>query len=127
MWAGKYGAGMIAVSPRPHRRQAHVAEAFLRADRDDHLALGIEPHAELLEILGGDLAAKVQNAVRLAVAVIVRIAGGLHQLLDDDVLRRLAGVSHTEVDHVLPPLPLLVQKGVHPRQHILRQAVDPLG
>ena len=48
---GKDGAGTIAVSPGPNQRQAHVAEAFLGAQADDRLGLGIEPHAVLLEIL----------------------------------------------------------------------------
>ena len=71
---------------RPHHRQAHVAEAFLRAEADDHFLVGVEPHAELLEVLRRHFAAQVGDAVRLAVAVVARVAGRLGQLLDDELL-----------------------------------------
>ncbi len=48
---------------RPHQRQAHVAEALLRAEADDHLVVGVEPHAVLLEVLAGHLAAQIGDAV----------------------------------------------------------------
>src|SRR5205823_2205107 len=90
-------------------------------------AFGVEPHAELLEVFGGDLAAEIQDAVGLAIAVVVAVASGLGQLFDHQLVRRLAGIAHAQIDNVLPFLPLLMQEGVDARQDVLREAVDPLG
>ena len=75
---------------RPHQGQAHVAESLLRSQARDQFPLRIEPHAILLEVLGGHLAAQAQNALRLGIAVVLRVPGGLGQLLDHQVLRRIA-------------------------------------
>src|SRR5436309_11412391 len=40
---------------------------------------------------------------------------------------RLARIPHSQVDHVLPILAFLMQQGIDPCQHILRQAINPLG
>ncbi len=95
---------------RPHQRQAHVAEPLLRSQAGDHLALRIEPDAVLLEVLGGHLAPQAEDALGGRIAVVLRVAGGLGQLLDHQVLRRVAGIAHPQVDHVGARPALLVHQ-----------------
>ncbi len=110
-----------------HQGQAHVAEPLLGAEADDHLPLGIEPDAVLLEILGGHLAAEIQQAQRLGVSVVLGVAGGLGQLVNDQILRRVGRVAHPQVDHVVAGPPLLVHQPVDPGEEVGRQARDPVG
>ena len=65
--------------------------------------------------------------VALAVAVVLRVAGGLGQLFDDQVLRRIAGVAHAQVDHVVAGPALLVHQLVDLGEQVGRQPLDPLG
>ena len=112
---------------RPHQRQAHVAEALFRAEAGDHFALRIEPDAVLLEVLRRHLAPQAENALGGRVAVVFRVAGGLGQLLDDQVLRRIAGIAHAQVDHVAAGPALLVHQLVDFGEQIRRQPPHPLG
>ena len=85
---------------RPEQGQAHVAEPLLRADRGDDLVVGVEAHAEPLLVLRGDLAAEVVDARRDAVAVVLRVARRLAELVDDPGLGRVGRVAHAQVDDV---------------------------
>ncbi len=104
-----------------------MAESFLRPQADDQLPLRVEPHPVLLEVLAGHLAAEAQNALRLAVAVVLRVAGGLGQLLDHQVLGRVGGVAHAQVDHVVAGPPLLVLQAVDLGEQVGGQPPHPLG
>ncbi len=103
-------------------RLRHVGEAFLGAERDDHLALRIELHAEAAAVIGGLRAAQPGDAARGGIAVGARLADGLHQLLEDMRRRRQVGIAHAEVDDVgaagagrrLQPVDLLEDVGRQP-------------
>ncbi len=117
----------MAVSPGPKQRQAEVAETFLRAQAGDQLPLRIEPHAMLAEILGGHLAAEAEDARRLAIAVVLRVSGGLGQLFDHQVLRRIGRIAHAQVDHVVARTAFFVLQPVELGEQIGGQAADALG
>ena len=61
---GKYGAGTIAVSPGPISARHMWLKPSFEPRQTIDFALGIEPHAVLLQILAGHLAAQVRNARR---------------------------------------------------------------
>jgi hypothetical protein len=82
-------------------REHQVREAFLRADRDDGLAVHVELDAITPLIPGADRAAQPRNAFRYGIAVRVLAARSLHQLVDDVRRRGTVGVAHRQVDHVL--------------------------
>ena len=61
-----------------------------------------------------------------AVAVVLRVAGGLGQLLDDHVLRRVAGIAHPQVDHVVARAALFVHQLVDLCEQIRRQPANAI-
>ena len=115
------------MSPGPDQRQTHMAEPLFRSEAGNHLPLRIEPDAVLLEVLGGRLAPQAEDALGGRIAVVLRVAGGLGQLLDDQVLRRIAGVAHAQVDHVGARPTLLVHQLVDLGKQVRRQPPHPLG
>ncbi len=86
-------------------RLGHVGEAFLRADGDDHLAVGIDLHPEAAAVIGRLGAAKPADSARGGIAVGVLAPGRLGQLLDDMRRSRQIGVAHPEVDDIGAPGP----------------------
>ncbi len=65
-----------------------------------------------LKYFDGDFAAQVRDAVRFAVAVVARVAGGLGQFVDDKVFGRIRRIAHAEVDHVVAGTALVVEQRV---------------
>jgi hypothetical protein len=104
-----------------------VAKALFRAEADNHFFVGIESDSEPLEVFRGNFAAEVGDDVRLAVAMVARVAGGLDQFVDDEILGRVRGVAHAQVDHIVAGPPLVVEQRVDPPEQVRRQARDPLG
>src|SRR3546814_6217469 len=67
----------------------------------DNLAFGVELDVETARIIIGLRAAEARNALRLRIAVRVRLLRDLAQLVDDMLRRRQVGVAHPQVDDVL--------------------------
>ena len=112
---------------RPDQRQAEVAEPFFRAEADSDFPLRIEPDAVLLEILRGHFAPQPEDALGGGVAVAFRVAGGLGQLFDDQILRRIGGIAHAKVDHIAARPAFFVHQLVDFGEQIRRQSPHPLG
>ena len=55
-----------------------------------------------------------------------RIAGGLGELGDDVRRGRQVGIAHAEIDHVLAGGAAARLHGVHFREHVGRQALQPV-
>ena len=55
-----------------------------------------------------------------------RIAGGLGELGDDVRRGRQVGIAHAEIDHVLAGGAGARLHGVHFREHVGRQALQPV-
>ena len=81
-------------------RLRHVGEAFLRAERGDDLALGVELHAEAAGVIGGLRAPEPGDAARGGVAVGARLRDRLDQLVEDMRRGRQVGIAHAEIDDV---------------------------
>ena len=107
-----------------HQGQAEVAEAFLRPQADDHFPLRVQADAVGLEILGGHFPPQAEDAHGLAVAVIFGVAGGLGQLFDDQVLGRIGGVAHAQVDHVVAGAAFFVHQAIDLGEQIGGQPPD---
>ncbi|MDC4225747.1 MAG: hypothetical protein MPW15_16225 [Candidatus Manganitrophus sp.] len=105
---------------------ARCAEAFLRADGDDGLAVGIQVHVVAALVPGADGPAQARDALRDRIAVRVAAARGLDELVDDVLRRRLVRVAHAEIDHVLAALTGLRLQLVDDVEHIRRQPLDSL-
>src|SRR3546814_2664124 len=67
----------------------------------DNLAFGVELDVETARIIIGLRAAEARNALRLRIAVRVRLLRDPAQLVDDMLRRRQVGVAHPQVDDVL--------------------------
>ena len=107
-------------------RLREIGETFLRAQRDDDLVLGIELDAEAARIVGRLRLAQAGDAARRRVAVGARVAGGLGELGHDMRRRRQVGIAHAEIDHVLAGGAGARLHGVHFREHVRRQALQPM-
>ncbi len=59
--------------------------------------------------------------------MIARIPRGFGQLFNHQIFRRIAGVAHPQVDHVIPRAPLFAQQSVDFAEQIRRQPPDPGG
>ena len=81
-------------------RLRQVGQPFLRAQRHADLGLGVEAHAEAAGVVGRPGAAQAGDAARGRVAVGLRVARRLDQLVDDVGRRRQVRVAHAEVDDV---------------------------
>jgi hypothetical protein len=104
-----------------------VRKALFGSQADDHFRLGVHAHAVLLEVLRSDFAAEVQDAIRLAIPMVVRVGGGLRQFLDHEVGRRIGRVAHSHVDHIVAGATLLIEQVVDPAEHVGRQPIDAIG
>ena len=89
----------IAAAERGERK---MRDAFLRADGDDRLGLGIELDVPAAAVPLADRAAQARNAARDRISVRVRTLYRFDQLVDDVPGRRSVRVAHAEVDDVLP-------------------------
>ncbi len=84
------------------RGEREMCDAFLRADGDDRLRLGIELDVPATAVPLADGAAQARNAARDRVSVCVRTLHGFDELVDDVPGRWSIRVAHAEVDDVLP-------------------------
>ncbi len=86
--------------------------------------LGIELHAEAAAVIGGLRLAQSRDSLRGGVAVGVRLADRLLQLLDDVQGRRQIRVAHAEVDDVLAAIARGGLDAVDALEDVGRQAPD---
>ena len=84
--------------------KAEVRNAFLRADRNDRLGLGIEVHVISRLVPVADGSPEPRNTAGQRVAMRRRALCRLDQLVDNVLRRGAIGVAHPEVDDVLAPL-----------------------
>ena len=105
-------------------RLGEVGEPLLRAQGDDHLAVGIELDAEAAGIIAGLGLPQAGDALRRRIAMRARIARDLGELLDDMGGRRAVGIAHAEIDDVLAPRPRRRLHRVHFGEDVGRQAAD---
>ena len=84
--------------------ERQMRDAFLGADGDDRLALGIELDGEAPLVPVADRLAQPQDALGHRVAMGIAALRRLDHLVHDVAWRGLIGVAHAEVDHVLAPL-----------------------
>ena len=82
--------------------QRHVRQPLLRADRGHDLGVGVDLHAEPAPVPTRHRQAELGQTLGERVAVIRPFARRLDQLLDDVRRRGPVGVSHAEIDDVLP-------------------------
>ena len=104
----------------------HVGEAFLGAERRDHLRIGIELHAEAAPVIGGLGAQQARNALRGRIAVRARLGHRLDELVVDVLGRRQVGIAHAEIDDVGAARPRLGLQPVHFRENVGREALDAM-
>ena len=108
---------------RAHQHQHQMRQPFLGADGDDGLVFRIEIDVVAPLVPFGDRFAQPGDSARRGIAVVVRLSGRLDQLVDDVLGRRQVGVSHPQIDDVLPRPPLLHLERVHLGKNIWRQPV----
>jgi|GEM_PF-4769093 len=58
--------------------------------------------------------------------MIVRIPSGCGELFYHNILRRIAGISHSQVDHIGAGATFLVKEFIDPRKQIRRQTEDAI-
>ena len=95
---GRHDRGVPRAEHHPHE----VRETLLCADGRDHLGLGVEVNIKEQLVAVRDRKTEVRYAPARAVAVVLRVVGGLGELLDRDVGARQVGVPEAEVDDVAP-------------------------
>ncbi len=123
----KIGAGNDRRVARAHQGQAHVAETLLSTEADDDFLLGSSADGVLAEVLGGDFAAEIQDADRLTVAVVERIAGRFDQFLDRPTRAAAPTGSPCRGRSRLRRPAACVQHRVDPREQAHGQAAHPIG
>ncbi len=112
---------------RVHEGQEKVREALLAADRADHLLLRIQLHCPFALVESRHFPFQVEDAFRAhAVAVVLGIAHGLAELLDNRLWGGVVGVSHPQVNHVFSGLAARLLEGVDAAEHVGGQFVDAL-
>ena len=109
---------------RTHGSQGQVRQAFLGADGDDGLGLGIQVHVETALVPATDGAAQARDAARHRVAVGVATLGRLDQFIDDVLGGRPVGIAHAEIDDVLPARAGLGLQLIDDVEHIGGEALD---
>ena len=105
------------------RRERKVGDAFLGADGDDRLGVGIEFDVVACLVPVADRAPQPRYALRHRVAVRVRTLHGLDQLVHDVARRGLVGIAHAEVDHVLAALARLELEFARHVENVRRKAL----
>jgi hypothetical protein len=83
-------------------RLGQIGKAFLRAERYDDLALGIELDPEPARVVAGASPAQPGDAARDRIAVSPRVLHRLDQFGDDMRWCGTVGVAHAEIDDVAP-------------------------
>jgi hypothetical protein len=96
--AGVRDEDRVAAAKRCKRK---MRDAFLRADGDDRLGLGIERDVVAPFVPMTDRPTQSRDAFRDRITVGVRPAHRLDQLVDDMFGCRAVGIAHPEVDDVL--------------------------
>ena len=107
-------------------REREMRHALLGADRRDGLRLGIELHAVAIAVPRGHGTPEPRDPLRGRVAVVLRIARGLDQLVDDVLGGGLVGIPHPQIDDVLAPSSRLRLEVVDDGEDVRRQALDPV-
>ncbi len=113
--------------PRSHQGQTQMAETFLRADAGDDFARRFQPHAVQLEIPSRDLPAEVRHPVGHRIAVVAGIVQSLGEFFRNQRVRRVGGVSHSQIDHIHARHALLVFELVDLPEQIGRQPLHAVG
>ncbi len=109
---------------RRGNRRRQIGEAFLGAQRRNHLGIGIERHAEAALVIGRHRLAQALDAPRSRIAVRFRIARGFAQFVDDMLGRRHVRVAHAEIDDVVARRARLRLEAVHFLKNVWRQPLD---
>ena len=120
------GGGDHGGVTRPHQCQAHVAEALFAPQADNGFGLRIELHTVLAKVLAGQLAAQVEQAIGLAIAMIPLVVGRFDHFLHHNPLGRIGGIAHAQIDNVSTARPRTSLQPVDFSEHIRRQALDAM-
>ena len=107
-------------------RLGHVGEAFLRAERRDHLRLGIELDPEPARVIAGLSAAEAGDAFRGRIAVGARLADRFDELVDHMLGRGQIRIAHAKVDDVGAAGASLGLELVDLLEDVRRQAPHPV-
>jgi hypothetical protein len=103
-----------------------VGETLLRAERHDDLALGVELDIEAPGVVGGIGAAQAGDAFGGRIAVRLGVLRRLDQLGDDMRRRGAVGITHAEIDHILPGGSPLGLQRVDFREDVRGEALDAI-
>ena len=114
-----------AVAGLQHR-QRQVRHAFLGADGGDDLGVRVQLDVVAVAVPLRHRHPQPRDAAGGRVAVVLRILGGLDELVDDVLGRRHVRIAHAEVDHVLAARPRLRLEVVDDGEDVGRQALDPV-
>ncbi len=116
----RHDGAVAGLEQHPHQ----VREALLGADRADDVQVGVELHAEDLQVTLADRLAEVRQATARRVAMVRRLRRRLAQLFNRNLGRRDVGVAEAEVDHVAPVAPQLALQLVDRREDVGGEIVD---
>ena len=110
---------------RLDQQPQQVREPFLRADRRDRLALGVERHPEPPRVQIADRLAQLGDPAARGVPVVARLRGSLRELRDGQLRRGDVRVAEPQVDHVLACPPELELQPLDLGEGVRRQQRDP--
>ena len=99
----------------------HVGEAFLRAERRDHLRIGIELHAEAALVIAGLGATQAGDALGRGIAVGAGFSHRLDKLVDDVLGGLQVRIAHAEIDDVGAPCPCRCLDAIELLENVRRQ------
>jgi len=74
--------------------------------------------------VAGDLAAQIEESLRVAVAVVARITHGGAELFDDGRGRGVVGIAHAQVNDILAGAAQAVLERVELAEDVGRQRLD---
>lgn len=112
----QHGIPLDRVDDREHE----MRETFLGPDHGDRLGGRIDPHVVLLGVPVAHREPETLDPQRLRVAVVLGVAGGLDQLLDDVRRGLVIGIAHPEIDDVFAPGACLIAQLGDFRENIRR-------
>ena len=113
------------MSPASKRGQRQVRDAFLGADGDDRLGIGIQVDVVARLVPVADRLAQPEDALGHRIAVRVGALHRLDQLVHDMPWRGLIGIAHAEVDDVLAALARRDLQLAGDVEDVRRQPFDP--
>ena len=115
------GVGREHAVARADQREQQVRQAFLGADGDHRLAIGIEALAVAALVPVADRAAGLGQPLRRHVALVAGAARLVDQAVDHRMGARPVGVAEAEVEHVVALGAQLRLQLVDGREHVRRQ------